>query len=106
MAFLKRTQVKIYNSKLKREQVYYDIVDHFITVTDCGKSSLMQFFNVNVDRVSVINNGIDLNTFKNRTKQRCERLRAKYGFSKDEKIVLYAGHISARKGVFDLVKAC
>lgn len=89
---------------LAREKWCYQAMDHIICVTESGKQSLQKMFRYPVNRISVIYNGIvasDLQTGK-RTKN---VLRKKYGFTTNEKLILFAGVISDKKGAFDLAKA-
>lgn len=61
-----------------------------------------QIMGVELDRIRIIPNGIDLSTSKNVTKG---NFRLKYGILKEEKIILYLGRIDKIKGLDLLLEA-
>lgn len=87
---------------LLREQLAYKNVDHIICVTAFAKAALRKMFQTPEEKISVISNGL-----RNKPTRYPDKaaLRKKYKFSADEKIILYAGAVNERKGVFDLVAA-
>ncbi len=87
---------------LIREQLAYRDMDHIICVTELARKSLHQLFGFPMDKVSVIYNGL-LDAKAKRTAKRA--LKSTYGFDPQERVILYAGNINERKGVFDLVRA-
>lgn len=95
----------IYNSRrLKENYFLYAEVDHIITVTECAKKSIIHFSKTKEDKISTIYNG--LSPVKNYpTPYKKALLREKYGFSSNEKIIIFAGSLIRKKGIFDLVSA-
>lgn len=93
------------DAKLRREQIQYDFVDHVITVTQCAKQSLTQLFDIPSNKITVVNNGLSTNVIPIYSVDKRSLLRKKYGFSANDKLVLYAGNVNPRKGIFDVVKA-
>jgi glycosyltransferase involved in cell wall biosynthesis len=87
---------------LKKEQINYDSIDQIITVTQFAKQSLNRILNISEDKITIIPNGLALDEIQLANKS---KLRIKYGFNPSEKILLFAGNLNQRKGVFDLVKA-
>jgi spore coat protein SA len=53
--------------------------------------------------VSILKNVIDLSRFKNNAK--FINVRKKYGFSFDDKIIIYVGRLTEQKGVYELIEA-
>jgi len=85
---------------LQKEYVAYSAVDHVICVTELAKRNLNNLFNLHNN--SVIYNGLKKRTSIIHSKK---TLREKWGFSQSEKIILYAGNIHIRKGIFDLIES-
>lgn len=74
-------------------------VDAVISLTDDMKKQIMKVY----DReIFIIPNGIDLDVFEGLSK---ENLRKKFGFKKDEKIILYVGRFHPIKGSTYLIDA-
>lgn len=92
----------IFKNYLSKEVMYYDSVDHIISVTNDAKNVLKILFGIPQKKITTIYNGVDIPIKINKTKQ---ELREKYGFSEEEKIILYAGRITESKGVLELLKA-
>lgn len=103
-AFIKKERLHISNPRLKKEQFSYENLDHIITNTICAKTSLNVLFNVPSSKITVINNGIDAKDFKNHRQSQKDKLRQKYGFSPNEKLIIFAGNVNARKGIIELVQ--
>lgn len=87
---------------LLREQLAYKNVDHIICVTAFAKATLRKMFQTPEEKISVISNGLQNKPARHPGKA---ALKKKYKFPADEKIILYAGAVNERKGVFDLVAA-
>jgi glycosyltransferase involved in cell wall biosynthesis len=109
LAFYKLNKLLTYESRifqvfpsLAYEQLAYVSVDHIICVTEFAKRALMQMFQATKDKITVIRNG--LNSEETHSSNGIY-LRKKYGFANEEKIILYAGAVNSRKGVFDLLVA-
>lgn len=93
----------IFKHQFYREITYYNSVDHIISVTENAKKVLIKLFEISESKITTIYNGIELNNIKK--KRNKERLRSKYHFSIDEKIILFVGRITQEKGVIELIKA-
>ncbi|MBX3255005.1 MAG: glycosyltransferase [Chitinophagaceae bacterium] len=87
---------------LAAEKIAYISVDYIICVTFFAKNALQRVFQVTEKNISVIHNGLNVDLF---VKDKRRLLREKFGFSQNEKIILYAGAINERKGVYDLLTA-
>ncbi|MBW6537177.1 MAG: glycosyltransferase family 4 protein [Mariniphaga sp.] len=83
------------------ESEVYSAVDKIITVTQHGKSHLINK-EVDADRIEVIYNGIDPGHFNNNSGK---RIKEKYGLGEAEKIILYSGRIDPIKGLDYLCRA-
>jgi len=86
--------------KLQTEITFYDSVDHIITVTDCARKSLIQLFKIDSHKISKIANGLHAIT----PRLQKSKLREKYGFNKSDQLIIYAGNVNQRKGIFDVAK--
>lgn len=97
-----RNNVRYIHPAIIQELLAYLSMDHIICVTDFARSTLTKLFGIANDRLTKICNGLDTRAIKWKNKI---RLKQQYGFRINEKIILYAGAINKRKGVFDLVTA-
>lgn len=90
------------DKELFPEQIAYSYADQIICVTQCAQLALDRLFNIPIDKTTVIYNGLEnINTEKTDK----QALRSKYGFNDSENIILIAGLVHQRKGVYDLVEA-
>lgn len=94
----------IFHSCLHREYIAYSSVDHIITVTDFASHAVNKIFNITEDNLSRVYNGIDLFERKNNKKSQ-SYLKRYYGFNPDDVIILFAGNLNQRKGIYDLIEA-
>lgn len=84
----------------------YKMGDHIITPTEYSKELLL---NYNLNRpITAISNGIEMDFFKKNEKDG-QVFRKKYGFKKDDKVVIGIGLYLERKGILtfvELAKRC
>lgn len=84
----------------------YKLGDHIITPTEYSKELLL---NYDLNRpITAISNGIDMNFFK-RNEKDGQAFRKKYGFKKEDKVVIGIGLYLKRKGLLtfvELAKRC
>lgn len=99
---LAKENVIYLNGSFLREHIAYNAVDHIICVTRSAQFELAKVFHFSRKNTTVIPNGLQPNKLNARSKN---ELKLEYGFDPDEAILLYAGNIHERKGVFDLVAA-
>lgn len=78
----------------------YRLGDHIITPTPYSKKLLEGY---GLKNISAISNGIDTNYFK-KDKKLGEDFRKKYGFKKDDKVIMGIGLYLERKGILDFVE--
>lgn len=100
----------LYENRIKdldilRERKLYQMVDKVVTINDFMKDHLIQHDRIPKDKIEVIRNGIDRNSFKVLSAKKRQTLKAELGFSEDEKIVLFSGRLEKGKGVFFLLDA-
>lgn len=93
----------IFKNQFSDEVTYYNSVDHIITVTQDAKKVLLKLFEIPESKVTIIYNGIEINSIKK--KRNKEKLREKYNFSTNEKIILFAGRLTQEKGIGELTQA-
>lgn len=74
-----------------------------VTVTDQAKQFFIEFLGISKDRIRRIYNGIPSNTEDLRGKKLA--LRDKYGFSRENKIILFCGRLADEKGLSYLIEA-
>ena len=84
----------------------YKLGDHIITPTEYSKDLLLKY---NLNRpITAISNGIELDFFKKNEKDG-QAFRDKYGFKKEDKVVIGIGLYLERKGILtfvELAKRC
>lgn len=89
---------------IAKEKILYESIDHFIVLTNVAKKSLI-FLEVSVRKISIIRNGTNLDEeIENRLGKK-ENLRIKYGLSPLDRVLLYVGKVTKRKGIIDLIEA-
>jgi glycosyltransferase involved in cell wall biosynthesis len=101
-AFEKGLNFQFKDPKIQREMMSYDSIDHIITVTECAKKSLTQLFKIEESKITKVSNGISPQEIRPSLNGK-NRLREKYGFRTDEQLIVYAGNVNPRKGIFDVV---
>lgn len=79
----------------------YSLGDVIVTPSEYSKSLLRGYGIKN--KVFVISNGIDLEDYV-RSEEAGEKFRRKFGFSKDDKVIISAGLLMKRKGVDDFAE--
>ncbi len=80
---------------------YCDIV---IAIAQHSYKTLHELYGIPLNRLICIPNGLE-DVHKIYSPKRKQILRQKYGFSKDENIIIYAGRLDIVKGVVELIKA-
>ncbi len=79
----------------------YRLGDHIITPTEYSKKLLL---NYNLNRpITAISNGIDMKFFT-KDEKKGQAFREKYGFTKDDKVVIGIGLFLERKGILTFVE--
>ncbi len=78
-------------------------VDLFFAMSERARETLL-LEGIEKERVVVVGNGVDTNTFCPRDEERVA-WRARFGISPDDFVILFIGRIRASKGIFDLVHA-
>ena len=99
--FLKIRIMKYRNSEELRNKVRKN-VDAFVAITKRAKEALM-LEGVEEERIHIIPAGVDLNRFK--PGQKDETLLDKLELTNDDFVLLFVGHLTWRKGVYDLIYA-
>lgn len=84
------------------EKTAIEMADAVIAVSEETKLDVLQYFNVDEKKVSVIYNGIDLDEY-NVTAETTAL--DKYGVDKSKPYVLFVGRITRQKGIIHLVNA-
>ncbi|WP_278704688.1 glycosyltransferase [Parabacteroides goldsteinii] len=96
------------NVNLIRDYVFskkfYDKVDHLIVLCEDTFSILHDIYLVPREKMSFIPNGMR-HMEKELSIQEKLKIREKYQFSEDEKIILYVGRLQESKGILILIKA-
>lgn len=79
----------------------YSLGDVLVTPTPYSKQ-LLESYGMN-KKIYAISNGIDLEKFKKNPKDK-QKFREKYGYSKDDKVIIGIGLYIERKGITDFVE--
>jgi len=81
----------------------YSLGDVIVTPTPYSKRLLQNYKGLENKKIYAISNGIDLDFFKSNKKYGLE-FRKKYGFTKEDKVVVGIGLYIERKGIVDFVE--
>lgn len=81
-----------------------DCCDKVIAIARHSYDMLRDMYGIPREKIAYIPNGMR-DDYVERTAEEREALRAKYGFGKQERLVVYAGRLSPEKGVAELVEA-
>jgi glycogen synthase len=84
------------------EKTAIEMADAVIAVSEETKQDVLQYFNVDENKVSVIYNGIDLDEYNVTSDTSALE---KYGVDKSQPYVLFVGRITRQKGIIHLVNA-
>lgn len=84
------------------EKTAIEMADAVIAVSEETKQDVLNYFNVNEEKVSVIYNGIDLDEY---TVTNDSSALDKYKIDKSKPFVLFVGRITRQKGIIHLVNA-
>lgn len=82
---------------------FYKSMDRLVTVNPCFIARL-QSYGISPDRVTYIPNFVSETRFHRLPEERKAELREKYGVDKKRFVVLCAGQLQMRKGIFDFLK--
>ena len=96
----------VHNSLVKRTSVkYHGLLSGIISISDYLHPNIQQYFDENVDIVTV-HNGIDVEMFSgNLSEAENMAIRQKYGISPDSKVIVFVGRITPEKGIRETVEA-
>lgn len=84
------------------EKTAIEMADALIAVSEETKADILNYFNVDEEKISVIYNGIDLKEYTQTTKT--DTL-TKYNIDPEKPFVLFVGRITRQKGIIHLVNA-
>jgi glycosyltransferase involved in cell wall biosynthesis len=84
------------------EKYMLEFADHIICVTKFSQRAITKLQEVDPTKTSVIYNG---KSIFNGSPEKVQNLKIHYGFSPDDRIILYAGQLEPRKGIDKLIKA-
>lgn len=84
------------------ERTALEMADAVIAVSESTRTDLLRLFDLDPARIHVINNGIDLNEYRQRTNTEVLR---KHGINPAQPYILFVGRITRQKGIIHLVRA-
>lgn len=87
---------------LQCKKILYD-ADHIIAVSEALKAKLRKKFNVDTNRTTVLNMGVNRTIFKPGSQTKA---RAELNLPIDKKIILFVGNLIKAKGLEELLDAC
>jgi len=90
---------KIYNKALSR-------VDHIVAISDFVKSTIINTYKINENKITVINRGVDTKFFNAEVNNDNNFINFlnKYNLSSEKKIILYPGRLTEWKGQINFLK--
>ena len=83
---------------------FYKSMDHLVTVNSYFIDVLNEKYGVPRERITYIPNFVSSDTFHPLPADEKKRLRKKYGVPEDGFVVMSAGQLQVRKGIFDFLK--
>lgn len=102
-SFLNLVERYVYYSMAKiLEKKALNKATKLVSVSNATKKEFVESYDVNPSKIEVIYNGIDTNFFQPKNS---DRLREKLGIKSDQKVLLYVGFTTPRKGVEYLASA-
>lgn len=81
----------------------YSLGDVIVTPTEYSKTLLQGYKGLEDKKIYAISNGIELEFFK-KDEELGEKFRKKYGYTKDDKVIIGIGLYIERKGIVDFVE--
>lgn len=90
---------------LYTEKELYRISDHIVSVTGYMKDFLVQTYNIDPEKISVIPNGLDITKFERVSDEVRFHIKREFGFEKDDVICIFSGRVDRCKGVGLLLPA-
>ncbi|MBF0319624.1 MAG: glycogen synthase [Nitrospirae bacterium] len=91
-----------YDAAVWVEKTALEMADSIIAVSDGMKKDIVDLFNVDADKITVIYNGIDTHEYH---PVKSKDALAEYGINPDKPYVLFVGRITRQKGIVHLVNA-
>ena len=90
---------KIYNKGMSR-------VDYIVAISDFVKSTIINTYKINENKITVINRGVDTNFFNSEVNNDNNFINFlnKYNISNEKKIILYPGRLTEWKGQINFLK--
>ncbi|MBF0568701.1 MAG: glycogen synthase [Nitrospirae bacterium] len=91
-----------YDASMWVEKTAIEMADSIIAVSQGMKKDIIEFFDVDADKIAVIYNGIDTQEYS--PVESIDAL-VEYGINPDKPYVLFVGRITRQKGIIHLVNA-
>ncbi|MCG6553213.1 MAG: glycogen synthase [Candidatus Magnetominusculus sp. LBB02] len=99
----KREQLGLgYDASMWVEKTAIEMADSIIAVSEGMKKDIIELFDVDADKISVIYNGIDTQEY---APVHSKEALAQYGINPDKPYILFVGRITRQKGIIHLVNA-
>lgn len=95
---------RIFKQFMKEKNFMLDCCDYVIAIADHSYKMLEQLYGIPKELLVYIPNGIR-DEYKTRGREERSKLRKKYGFGDNERIVLFAGRLDLVKGFVELIEA-
>ncbi len=84
------------------EKFMLESADHIICVTQFAQRAITDLFKIPLSRTTVVYNG---KSVPNESRGKYQKDKVSYGFSPEDRIILYAGQLEPRKGIDKLIEA-
>lgn len=98
----KDSQVK---KTFEREKIFMqECCDHIITIAQHSYNMVHQLYEIPLSKLAYIPNGVE-DSYKKLNAKEHRTLKTKYGFTNNEKLIIFAGRLDLVKGVFGLIEA-
>ena len=90
---------------LSKEKEFYKVSDHIVSVTGYMKDFIINDYDINPEKITIIPNGLEYSKYKTISKDERDSLKQKLGFEKEEILILFSGRIDPCKGIYYLLDA-
>lgn len=93
----------IYNEYL-RDKKLFQMVDNIICLSDDAVDILNKYYNVSLDKITKIVNGLK-DSYGNKSVRKKKEIKRELGISLRSKVIIYVGRINELKGIEELLNA-
>ena len=99
----KKNLRKFFNIVLFKEKICFNNHEDFLAVSNGVKQQLVENYNIPADKINVVYNGVDFETFNKTNKDKVKKIKNKY--ANKGHLLLYVGRLRGSKGIASIIAA-